>query len=82
MAELGDPGGHDDWEVVVGKVYDRGNPADGAEDTVLVHGAQAEARRVYADTVATAADRGYAYVTLRSGGRDVESWPQATGWTV
>jgi hypothetical protein len=82
MAESGDSRGHDDWEVVVGKAYDRGNPADGAEETVVVHGSEAEARRVYADTVATAADRGYEYVTLRSGGRDVESWPQATGWTV
>jgi hypothetical protein len=71
----------DDWEVVVAEVYDPGNADNGAEEAVIVSGPEAEARRVYADTVAVAADGGYEYVRLRSGGRDVESWPPATGWT-
>jgi hypothetical protein len=82
MVELSNSRGPEDWEVVVGTLYDRGNPAQGAEETVVVHGAEAEARRVYADTVATAAGHGYEYVALRSDGRDIESWPPATGWTV
>jgi hypothetical protein len=69
------------WEVVVATAYDRGNPADGAEESVLVNGPEAEARRVYDDTVAVAADRRYEYVRLRSDGQDVEWWPPATGWT-
>ena len=69
------------WEVVVAEAYDRGNPDAGAEEAVVVHGPEAEARRVYAETVAAAADRGYEYVRLRSADRDVESWPPATGWT-
>ena len=32
--------------------------------------------------VQEAAERGQEYVTLRHNGADVESWPQATGWTV
>jgi hypothetical protein len=67
--------------VVVAKVHDRGNPADGAEESVLVSGPGAEARRVYADTIAVAADKGYEYVKLRNKGQDVESWPPPTGWT-
>lgn len=70
------------WQVVAGKLYDRGNPADGAEETSIAEGSEDETRRVYADTVAQAADRGYRYVTLRHNGEDVESWPQRTGWTV
>lgn len=70
------------WEVVVAKSYDRGNPAKGAEETPVARGAEDEARRVYADTVAEAADEDYAYVKLRHNSDDVESWPQATGWTV
>jgi hypothetical protein len=70
-----------DWEVVVATLYDRGDPADGAAESVIVHGPEAEARRVYADTVAGADEGGYEYVRLRSGGRDIETWPQATGWT-
>ena len=70
------------WQVVVAKLYNRGNPADGAEETVIVEGPEAEARHVYAGTTAKAADAHYAYVKLRSDGRDVESWPPATGWTV
>jgi hypothetical protein len=69
------------WDVVVAEPYDRGDPASGAQERVVVHGAEAEARRVFADTVAVAADEHYAYVRLRADGRDVESWPQATGWT-
>ena len=32
--------------------------------------------------VATAGRDGYAYVTLRSGDRDVECWPPLSGWTL
>jgi hypothetical protein len=69
------------WEVVVAQPYDRGDPADGAEESVLAKGSEAEARRVFSDTVAAAASMGYQYVNLRSNGQDVEKWPQATGWT-
>ncbi|WP_193045180.1 hypothetical protein [Mycolicibacterium baixiangningiae] len=70
------------WQVVTAKLYDRGDPANGAEETSIAEGPEDETRRVYADTVAQAADRGYQYVTLRHNGEDVESWPQRTGWTV
>lgn len=75
---------HDDatWEVVVATLHDQGNPAHGAEETSLVQGPEGEARRVYADATGRAADDGYAYVKLRRDGSDVESWPQAAGWTV
>lgn len=79
VTEANEPGR---WEVVAATLHDPGNPADGAEETSLVQGPEDQARRVYADTTAQAADRGYAYVTLRRDGDDVESWPQATGWTV
>lgn len=69
------------WDVIAATLYDRGNPDGGAEESSLVEGTEEEARRVYADTVAAAADRGYASVRLRRDGVDVESWPQATGWT-
>ncbi|MGE0216689.1 hypothetical protein [Mycolicibacterium sp.] len=69
------------WEVVVATLHDRGDPANGAETTALVQGSEAEARRVYADQVAEAAEHGYHWVKLRRGGAEVESWPQATGWT-
>jgi hypothetical protein len=72
----------DNWEVVTATPHDRGNPDDGASETTLVAGPEDEARRVYADTVATAGEHGYTHVTLRRDGVDVESWPQATGWTV
>jgi hypothetical protein len=70
-----------DWQVAVAEVYDRGEPAGGAEERILVQGAETEARRVYADTVATAAEKHYEYVKLRNAGRDIETWPQPTGWT-
>ncbi|AFM14915.1 hypothetical protein Mycch_0088 [Mycolicibacterium chubuense NBB4] len=70
------------WEVVAATPYDRGDPAQGAEEATVVRGPEAEARRVYADTTARAGDEGYAYVRLRHNGDDVEAWPQATGWTV
>jgi hypothetical protein len=69
------------WEVITAKLHDRGNPANGSEESVVVHGPEAEARRVYADTVAVASDHDYVYVRLRSGGQDIEVWPQRTGWT-
>jgi hypothetical protein len=69
------------WEVVAATLYDRGDPANGAEETSIAEAPEGEARRVYADTVAQAADRGYRYVALRHNGADVESWPQRTGWT-
>jgi hypothetical protein len=71
----------DDWKVVVAELHDRGNAANGVQTSVLVHGKEAEARRVYADAVAVAAERGYEYVKLRAGGHDVDSWPPLTGWT-
>ncbi|CAN5648946.1 hypothetical protein BH10ACT9_BH10ACT9_51870 [soil metagenome] len=71
----------DTWEVVGAKAYNRGDPADGAEETVIASAPEPEARRVYADTVAQAAELEYVHVTLRSAGRDVEVWPQAAGWT-
>jgi hypothetical protein len=70
------------WEVVAATLHDRGNPADGAEETSLVQGSEDEARRVYADATAQAAEQGYEYVKLRHNGDEVGSWPQATGWTV
>jgi hypothetical protein len=69
------------WEVVTAKLHDRGNPANGSEESIVVAGPEAEARRVYADTVAVASDNNYDYVKLRSGGQDIEVWPQQTGWT-
>ncbi|MBV5246514.1 MULTISPECIES: hypothetical protein [Mycolicibacterium] len=75
-------GPRDDWEVVVATAYNPGDAADGVEETSMVRGPEAEARRVYSDTTAQAGERGYEYVRLRHDGRDVESWPQATGWTV
>lgn len=70
------------WQVIAATPYDRGDPSGGAEETSIAEGPEDEARRVFADTVAAAADRGYQYVVLRRGGVDVESWPQQTGWTV
>ncbi|MCV7053705.1 hypothetical protein [Mycolicibacterium gilvum] len=81
MADTNDAGAGD-WEVVAATAYNQGNPADGAEETCVARGTEFEARRVYSDTTAQAGDRGYEYVRLRHDGRDVESWPQATGWTV
>ena len=72
---------NDAWQVVVAEPYDRGDPAAGAQETVLVQADEAEARRVYAETVAGAADRGYLFVRLRCAGRDVDGWPPLTGWT-
>ena len=78
------PDGHGPavWEVVASKLYDRGDPANGAEEIPLAEAPEAEARRVYNDTVAEAGEHGYAHVTLRCNGEVVESWPQETGWTV
>lgn len=70
------------WEVVVGDAYDAGDPSNGAQESSLIRGSESEARRVYADSVAVAADQGHAYVKLRRDGADVETWPQVTGWTV
>ncbi|MEW5811895.1 MAG: hypothetical protein AB1925_20880 [Actinomycetota bacterium] len=70
------------WQVRAATLHDRGNPDNGAEETVVVDGSEAEARRVYADTISAADEHGYAFVKLQRDGVDVESWPQATGWTV
>jgi hypothetical protein len=70
-----------EWEVVVARPYDRGSPGEGSEETVLVRGTEDEARRVYGDEVGSASDRGYQFVRLRCRGKDVDSWPPATGWT-
>jgi hypothetical protein len=69
------------WQVVGARAYNPGNADDGAEETVIASAPEAEARRVYADTVAHAADSNFTYIALRSGGRDIELWPPATGWT-
>lgn len=79
MTETNEPA---EWEVVAARVYDRGDAAQGAEEISVATGSEDEARRVYADTAGHAADEGYEYVALRRDGVDVESWPQATGWTV
>jgi hypothetical protein len=70
------------WEVVAATLHDRGDAEQGTQETSVARGSEDEARRVYADTSAQAADKGYQYVVLRCDGVDVESWPQATGWTV
>ena len=70
------------WEVIAARPHNRGNPADGAEEIVIAEASEAEARRVFADTVATAAEAGYEYMRLRANGEDVDCWPKATGWTV
>jgi hypothetical protein len=67
--------------VVVATLHNRGNAADGAQETVVADGPEDEVRSVYADTVATADDKQYEYVRLRHEGRDVDWWPPATGWT-
>lgn len=75
------PEGSSGWEVVVGREYNPGDASDSAEEDVLVQGPEPEARRVYSDTVAVAAEQHYSRVLLRSGGQIVESWPQKAGWT-
>ena len=70
-----------EWEVIAARAHNAGNPADGAEEQLLVRGSEAEARRVFADTVAEAAEAQYDQVQLREGERVVEAWPQPTGWT-
>lgn len=70
-----------EWEVIAARAHNAGNPADGAEEQLLVRGSEAEARRVFADTVAGAAEAQYDQVHLRDGQRVVEAWPQPTGWT-
>lgn len=75
------PEGSSSWQVVVERVYNAGDPTGGSEADVLMQGPESEARRVYADTVAVAAEQHYERVLLRSGTETVESWPQETGWT-
>ena len=70
-----------EWEVVAARPHDRGIPAEGFEETVLVRGVEEEARRVFGDEVASASDRGYQYLRPRCRGRDMYCWPPATGWT-
>jgi hypothetical protein len=72
---------HTVWEVVAITTQSPGQPANAAQEEVIAQGPEDEVRRVYTDTVAVAADKGYQAVKLRTDGRDVESWPQATGWT-
>jgi len=70
-----------EWDVVATRPYDPGDSAKGMEETVLVQAVEEEARRVYADEIAAASERGYQYVKLRCAGTDVDCWPPATGWT-
>ncbi|MCV7424689.1 hypothetical protein H7K45_29525 [Mycobacterium yunnanensis] len=58
-----------------------GDETQGVRETVVVRGSEDEARRVYADQVASAADNEYRQVRLTNAGSDVELWPPATGWT-
>lgn len=69
------------WEVVVAGSSTFGDPQDIKEE-ILMRGSEDEARRVYVDRTADAAERGHAYVKLRRDGTDVETWPQRSGWTV
>lgn len=70
------------WEVVAGDSYDAGDPSNGAQEQLIVRGSEDEARRVYGDSIAVASERGHAYIKLRRGGTEVETWPEMTGWTV
>lgn len=70
-----------EWEVVVVVTHSPGDASDALSESVVMRGSEDEARRVYADTVADAHDRGYHQIRLTSGGREVELWPEATGWT-
>ncbi|MEH3139473.1 MAG: hypothetical protein PGN37_04675 [Mycobacterium kyogaense] len=70
------------WQVVAATPHDPGNPDNGAQETSLVDGPEDEARRVYADTISSADEHGYVSVKLTRDGVDVETWPQAAGWTV
>ncbi|AKS36109.1 hypothetical protein AFA91_05750 [Mycolicibacterium goodii] len=71
----------ENWEVVVAGSNTFGDPHDTKEE-ILMRGSEDEARRVYVDRTADAAEHGHAYVKLRHDGTDVETWPQLTGWTV
>jgi len=71
----------DEWSVVVVRATLGGDETQGLQEAVVVQGPEDEARRVYADQVAVAADNGYHRVRLTHAGEDVESWPPATGWT-
>jgi len=70
-----------EWTVIAVTTHSSGKPENATEDTVLARGGEDEARQVYSDVVADAAERGYEKVTLQADGRTVEQWPQATGWT-
>ena len=70
------------WEVAAATLLDRGDPTQGVREVTVTRGAEEEGRRVFADTTGRAAEAGYDFVTLRCEGRDIEKWPQATGWTV
>jgi len=70
------------WQVIAATPYDRADPEHATRQSTVMSGNEAEARRVYADTISSADEHGYSAVTLTRGGVEVESWPQATGWTV
>jgi hypothetical protein len=71
----------DEWSVVVVRATLGGDETQGMQETVVVQGPEEEARRVYADQVAVAADNDYRRVRLCHGDEDVDLWPPATGWT-
>jgi hypothetical protein len=81
MTRADGPHAERDWEVVAMRLHNPGDSADGYDENVIARSSEDEARRVFADTAAMAADEGYERVLLRSRGQDVESWPPATGWT-
>ena len=70
-----------DWSVVVTRATLGGDASQGVQETVVVRGSEDEARRVYADQVAVAAENEYQRVRLTHEDRDVDLWPPATGWT-
>jgi hypothetical protein len=71
----------DEWSVVVLRATLGGDETQGVQETVVVQGTEDEARRVYADQVAVAAENGYRQVRLSHADENVDLWPPATGWT-
>lgn len=62
------------WDVVVGDVGDRGNPAAVPVPTVVFEGDEDGARAAFADWCGKAKSLGYRYVLLRCDGVVIEYW--------
>jgi len=71
----------EEWSVVAVRATLGGDETQGVQETVVVQGSEEEARRVYTDRVAVAAEDDYLQLRLSNGDEDVELWPPATGWT-